>query len=201
MIPGELDVVHPTATFFGGVVPASEQEEQLAYGVGAALGAAGLVLQHGGYNGLMEQAAHGAAAQGASVVAVTLADVDWGEFNPYVTSAVCLPTMGERLHQFLDDTDLVVAMGGGVGTLHELTAALWYAGNIRPVPVWLTGKTARRLSAFLRTERWVFESPTRPLGFLREIPDLTTFERELSTLLRARSGQGTLDPALVRARR
>ena len=201
MIPGEPDVARSTATFFGGVVPASAQEEQLAYGIGAALGAAGLVLQHGGYNGLMEQAAHGASAQGATVVAVTLTDVDWGEFNPYVTGAVRMPTMGERLHQFLDDTDLVVAMGGGVGTLHELTAALWYAGNIRPVPVWLTGKTARRLSAFLRTERWMFESPTRSLGFLREIPGLTAFERELSTLLRARTGPGTFDPALVRARR
>lgn len=189
-----------TATFFGGVVPASAQEEQLAYGIGVALGQVGGVLQHGGYNGLMEQAARGA-AEGGQVVAVTLTDVDWGEFNPYVTDAVRLPTMGERLHRFLDDTDLVVAMGGGVGTLHELTAALWYAGNIRAVPVWLTGSTARRLLAFLKAERWVFDSPTRPLGFLREIPDLTTFERELSTLLQDRAGQGTLDPAFARGRR
>ncbi len=175
----------PTATFFGGVVPTSEEEEQLAYGIGVALGAAGLVLQHGGYNGLMEQAARGAAAAGGQVVAVTLTDVEWGEFNPYVTDVVRLPTMGERLHRFLDGTDLVVAMGGGVGTLHEFTAALWYAGNIRPIPLWLAGETALRLSAFLKAERWVFESPTRPLGFLREIPDLATFERELSPLRRS----------------
>ncbi len=197
MTPNAPDLARPTATFFGGVVPASEQEEQLAYGIGAALGTAGLVLQHGGYNGLMEQAARGAAAEGARVVAVTLADVDWGELNPHVTDTVLLPTMGDRLHRFLGDTDLVVAMGGGVGTLHELTAAVWYAGNIRAVAVWLTGKTARRLSAFLRTEGWVFESPTRPLGFLREIPDLATFEGELSTLLRAKPGQGTPTPSLA----
>lgn len=189
MIPDAPDVARPTATFLGGVVPASEQEEQFAYGIGVALGAAGLVLQHGGYNGLMEQAARGAATQYATVVAVSLTDVDWGEFNPYVTDAVRLSTMGERLHRFLDNTDLVVAMGGGIGTLHELTAALWYAGNVRAVPVWLTGETARRLLAFLRAERWVFESATRPLGFLREIPDLTTFEWELSALLRDRAEQ------------
>lgn len=201
MMPDAPEVVRPTVTFFGGVVPASEQEEQLAYGIGTAIGAADLVLQHGGYNGLMEQAARGAAAEGARVVAVTLANVDWGEFNPYVTDAVRLLTMGERLHRFLNETDLVVAMGGGVGTLHELTAALWYSGNIRTVPVWLTGRTARQLSAFLRTQRWLFESPTRSLEFLREIPNLTTFERELSALLRARPGQGTLDPSLARGRR
>jgi predicted Rossmann-fold nucleotide-binding protein len=54
MIPDAPDVARPTATFLGGVVPASQQEEQFAYGIGVALGAAGLVLQHGGYNGLME---------------------------------------------------------------------------------------------------------------------------------------------------
>lgn len=174
-----VDVVQ-TVTFFGGVVPASKQEEELAYGIGLAVGKAGLTMQHGGYNGLMEHAARGAAETGAEVVAVTLTDVNWGEFNPYVTDAVRFPTMGERLHRFLDGADLIVAMGGGVGTLHELTAALWYAGNVRAVPVWLAGETALRLSAFLKADRWLFESPTRPLGFLREIPDLAAFYRELA---------------------
>lgn len=186
MIPDTLDLPRPTAAFFGGVVPASQHEEQLAYDIGVTLGGAGLVLRHGGYNGLMEQTARGAAAAGGEVIAVTLTDVDWGEFNSYVTDVLRVATMGERLHRFLDDTDLVVGMGGGIGTLHELTAALWYAGNVRTVPVWLAGKTARRLSAFLKDEGWLFESPTRPLGFLREIPDVTIFERELSALLRDR---------------
>jgi uncharacterized protein (TIGR00725 family) len=188
------DGPRPTATFFGGVVPASEQEKRLAYGIGVALGEAGLVLRHGGYNGLMEEAARGAATTGSQVVAVTLTNVDWGEFNPHITDAVRLPTMGERLHRFLDDTDLVVAMGGGVGTLHELTAALWYSGNIRPIPVWLAGDTALRLLTFLKAERWLFESPTRPLGFLREIPDLATFERELAALLHDLDCQENLCP-------
>ncbi|WP_260867689.1 LOG family protein [Streptomyces sp. SAJ15] len=47
--------------------------------------------------------------------------------------------MGARLHAYLDDANLVVAMGGGVGTLHELTAALYYATTIRPLPVRLLG--------------------------------------------------------------
>ncbi|MFJ8073868.1 LOG family protein [Streptomyces sp. NPDC096176] len=168
------------ATFFGGVVPASKEEELLAHGIGRALGKAGFVVQHGGYNGLMEQAACGAAEAGGTAVAVTLTDVEWGAFNPHVTEALRFPTMGERLHQFLDGVDLVVAMGGGVGTLHELTAAIWYAGNIRPVPVWLAGDTALRLLAFLKEDRWVFERPTRPLGFLKEFQDLGSFESALS---------------------
>ncbi|MFR9770070.1 LOG family protein [Nocardia sp. SC052] len=176
-----------TASFFGGVVPGSVADLELAYGIGDALGAAGFVLQHGGYNGLMEEAARGAADRGGQVVAVSLDGMEWGEFNPYISSSVHLPTMGERLHRFLDGADVVIALGGGVGTLHELTAALWYAGNIRPVPVWLCGPTALRLAAFLREERWLFESPTRPLSFLCEIADLEGFTRALSALVAAPS--------------
>jgi predicted Rossmann-fold nucleotide-binding protein len=73
---------------------------------------------------------------GVPVTAITLADrPDWGELNPFVTTTVYVLTMGERLHAYLDDADLVVAMGGGVGTLHELTAALYYATTIRSLPV------------------------------------------------------------------
>ncbi|MCX4094318.1 LOG family protein [Nocardia sp. alder85J] len=171
-----------SATFFGGVVPASDAEQSLACDIGRTLAEAGFALQHGGYNGLMQEAARGAASAAGEVVAVTLAEMNWGDFNPYVSQAFRLPRMGDRLHRFLDGADLVVAMGGGVGTLHELTAAMWYAGNIRPVPVWLAGATVLRLLAFLRSEHWLFESPTRPLGFLKEIPDAAAFGQALTQL-------------------
>ena len=171
-----------TATFFGGVVRASPDDATLARGIGRALGVAGYRLRHGGYNGLMEDAAGGAAGAGAEIVAVTLAGVEWGDFNDSVTHAVHLPTLGSRLDYFLGDTDLVVAMGGGVGTLHELTAAVWYAGNVRKVPVLVAGVTAVRLVDFLRQDGWLFESPTRPLDFLRTVVDLTTFQCELAHL-------------------
>jgi uncharacterized protein (TIGR00725 family) len=171
------------AAFFGGVVSSSESDSRLAYEIGRELGRAGFTFCHGGYNGLMEDAARGAAASGVDVVAVSLIGVEWGAFNSYVTESVLLPTMGERLHRFLDHADLVVAMGGGVGTLHELTAAIWYAGNVRPVPVWLAGPAAMRLAWFLRGDRWLFETSTRPLGFLREIGDADQFRNELGSLV------------------
>ncbi|MFF0133693.1 LOG family protein [Streptomyces mirabilis] len=171
-----------TAALFAGVVP-PDGEEPLAEAAGAALARAGYSLKHGGYNGLMEAAARGAARHGAPVTAVTLADrPDWGAFNSHVTTTVYAPTMGARLHAYLDGADLVVAMGGGVGTLHELTAALYYATTIRPLPVRLLGPTASRLSAFLRAEGWLTESPTRPLGFLRELPDAEALDADLKTL-------------------
>ncbi|WP_331759870.1 LOG family protein (plasmid) [Streptomyces sp. NBC_01525] len=171
-----------TVALFAGVVP-PDGEELLAEEAGAALARAGYALKHGGYNGLMEAAARGAARHGASVTAVTLAGrPDWGALNPHVTTTVYAPTMGDRLHTYLDGADLVVAMGGGVGTLHELTAALYYATAIRSVPVRLLGPTACRLSAFLRAEGWLTQAPTRPLGFLRELADAEALDADLKGL-------------------
>jgi uncharacterized protein (TIGR00725 family) len=158
----------PIATFLGGCLAPSANEEGLAYEAGRCIGELGFTFQHGGYNGLMEHAARGAAAAGAPVVAVTLRDKqEWGSLNPYVGRAIYAPDMGTRLGCLIGHADLVVAMGGGVGTLHELTAALWYAGNIRQIPVVTAGATASRLTRFLRSERWLYESPTRPLSFLK----------------------------------
>ncbi|QNP72196.1 LOG family protein [Streptomyces roseirectus] len=170
--------------FFGGVVPASPGEEQFAEEVGVALARAGFVLLHGGYNGLMEAVARGAAAEGGTVTAVTLADkhAEWGEFNPYITDEVHLPDLGTRLNHYLDAADLVIAMGGGVGTLHELTAALYYASTLRPVPVWITGPTALGLLAHLRREKWLFETPTRPLDFITSITSPALFATRLHEL-------------------
>ncbi|WP_150133988.1 LOG family protein [Streptomyces hyaluromycini] len=173
-----------TAVFFGGVRPASGEEERLAEEIGRALAQAGYALLHGGYNGLMEAAARGASSEGALVTAVTLISKhdEWGAFNPHATTSVHLPDLGTRLNHYLDHAQLVVAMGGGVGTLHELTAAIYYATTIRSVSICLAGPAALRLLAFLREEKWLYETPTRPLGFLSTADSADAFRTRLATL-------------------
>ncbi|MFI9076042.1 LOG family protein [Streptomyces sioyaensis] len=185
-IQGEIS----TAVFFGGVVPASDLEVHMAERLGEMLAEAGFSLVHGGYNGLMEAAARGVAAKGGEISAVTLSGKrqEWGEFNPHVTEAIHLPTLGNRLDHYFAHADVIVGMGGGVGTLHELTAALYYAGNIRPVPVMLAGPTALNLLSYLKQEGWLFETPTRPLGFITEIATTTDFANALTRLLTGPSG-------------
>lgn len=171
------------AVFFGGVVPPSHHDQQLAYGAGRTIAKAGFTMRQGGYNGLMELAARGAASVGGQVVAVTLAGKqEWGLANRYVTQVVELPDMGQRLTYFLDDAEVVVAMGGGVGTLHELTAAIWYAGNIRQIPIICVGNTATKLTAYLRREKWLFETPTRPLSFLTAVTNSYSFRESFRRL-------------------
>ncbi|MFD5696516.1 SLOG cluster 4 domain-containing protein [Streptomyces lasiicapitis] len=186
--PSPVEGTPSTAVFFGGVVPASADEERLAEEIGKALGAAGFALLHGGYNGLMEAAARGAAAQGGKVTAVTLAAKhdEWGDFNPHVSEAIRCKTLGSRLNHYFDRADLIVAMGGGVGTLHELTSAIYYAGNVRRVPVWIAGASALGLLAFLKREKWLFETPTRPLDFLTPVMSSAAFAGRLHRLNGAR---------------
>ncbi len=155
-----------------------------------ALAGAGFELLHGGYNGLVEAAARGAASKGGTITAVTLADkhAEWGPFNSHVTGEVHVPDIGARLNHYLDAADLVVAMGGGVGTLHELTAALYYAGTVRPVPVWITGPTALGLLSFLKREKWLFETPTRSLGLISPVASAAMFATQLQHLTNGTDG-------------
>lgn len=188
----------PTVSFLGGVLPPSPDDENLAYQAGLRTAELGYTLQHGGYNGLMEHAARGAAEAGAPVIAVTVRGKQaWGAFNPYVEDAVYAPDMGTRLNTMIGGSDLVIAMGGGVGTLHELTAALWYAGNIRKIPVVAAGTTAARLIQYLRAERWLYESPTRPLDFLHTATtetELRILISRLSQLATCRDSMGSSPP-------
>lgn len=176
----------PIATFFGGCVAKSRDDEELAYRAGRLLGSNGFRLQQGGYNGLMEDAARGAASAGACVVAVTMRhkEEEWGPFNPYITEAIYADEMGQRLRYLIDRSDLIVAMAGGIGSLHELTAALWYAGNVRRLPVLLLGRTAGRLLDFLLEDRWLYKSPTRPLDFLSCVQTVSELDTVLDSLAR-----------------
>jgi hypothetical protein len=45
-----------------------------------------------------------------------------------------------------------------------------------------SGPTVLRLLAFLRKEKWLFETPSRPLGFLTPISSAAAFTTELSHL-------------------
>ncbi|RBM05771.1 LOG family protein [Streptomyces sp. PT12] len=180
-----------TAVFFGGVIADSPGEERMAEEIGALLAGRGFTLLHGGYNGLMEAAARGAAAKGGRVIAVTLADkhAEWGEFNPHITDAVHLPDPGSRLNHYLGEAELIVAMGGGVGVLHELAAALFTGTALRPVPVFAAGGKALRLLAFLKREKWLVETPTRSLAFIHPVDSTAALAAGLDRL--APTGAGS----------
>ena len=100
--------------------------QQTAYALGETLAKNGHSLVYGGGStGLMGAVADGALAHGGEVIGILpkfMADLEWG--HPGLTELQLVEDMRERKHRLLTDSDAVVALPGGCGTLEELFEAI-----------------------------------------------------------------------------
>ncbi|MBP6534889.1 MAG: TIGR00730 family Rossman fold protein, partial [Arenimonas sp.] len=103
-----------------------EAHQQAAYALGRQLALNGHSLVYGGGSqGLMGAVADGALTHGGEVIGILpkfMADLEWG--HPGLTELRLVEDMRERKHQLLTDSDAVVALPGGCGTLEELFEAI-----------------------------------------------------------------------------
>ncbi len=97
-----------------------------ANALGRTLAEAGCTIVYGGgATGLMGSLANGALDAGGEVVGVIprfMVDVEWQ--HPGVANMQIVEDMRERKHRLLTDSDAVVALPGGCGTLEELFEAM-----------------------------------------------------------------------------
>jgi uncharacterized protein (TIGR00730 family) len=107
-----------------------DERWQLARHVGAALAGRGWSVMTGGYGGLMEAAASGAASRGGHILGLPMRS--WCDLtpNPYACELLWCDSYSERLGHLLD-CDAVVALDGGIGTIAELTV-VWSARQTEP---------------------------------------------------------------------
>lgn len=106
-----------------GSVRCSEDEAALARDVGRAVAGRGAVLVCGGRGGVMEAACRGAKEVGGTTVGI-LPGNDQQEANPYVDIPIATG-LGEARNAIVVRTAaVVVAVGGGYGTLSEIGLAL-----------------------------------------------------------------------------
>ena len=100
--------------------------QDTAYQLGEELAKNGHSLVYGGGSqGLMGAVANGALAHGGDVIGILprfMADLEWG--HPGLTELRLVEDMRERKHQLLADSDAVIALPGGCGTLEELFEAI-----------------------------------------------------------------------------
>ncbi len=83
------------------------------------------IVYGGGAVGLMGSLANGAISNGGKVIGVIprfMTEVEWQ--HPGLASLEVVEDMRERKHRLLTDSDAVVAMPGGCGTLEELFEAI-----------------------------------------------------------------------------
>jgi uncharacterized protein (TIGR00730 family) len=168
----------PIITIFGSSQPQRGDElYESSMAMGALLGRAGFDVMTGGYKGVMEAASRGAHLSGAHVVGVTMARFE-DRVNRYVKDEIRTANFYERFRWLVDRADGYIAMGGGIGTLAEVTFT-WQElqlGMVPKRPLVLVGSLWRALfQAFtahlIRTEG-IFEpmklvdSPQQAAEFL-----------------------------------
>jgi uncharacterized protein (TIGR00725 family) len=120
-----------------------DQAERL----GRRLAEAGAVVVCGGGPGVMEAVCRGAQAAGGTTVGL-LPGLDRAEGNPNLT--VALPTgLGQGRNLLLvRSSDVLVAVGGGFGTLSEIAFALRTGTPVVGLATWSLQLDARPVDAF-----------------------------------------------------
>jgi len=125
-------------TIFGGAsCKAEDPVYQQAYQLGKFLAEHNHIILTGGYVGVMEASSRGAAEAGGHVIGVTCDEIEhWRPItaNPWVKEVRQFSTLRERLWDLLANSDVAIAMPGGIGTLAEI-AMLWNHLIIRSLPV------------------------------------------------------------------
>jgi uncharacterized protein (TIGR00730 family) len=123
----------PIITIFGSSQPRRGDElYEASLEMGALLGHAGFDVMTGGYTGVMEAASRGARRTGAHVVGITMGRFE-DRVNRYVKDEIRTANFYERFHWLVDRADGYVAMGGGIGTLAEVTFT-WQELQLGMVP-------------------------------------------------------------------
>jgi len=101
--------------------PLPETTVQLAREVGRLIAEAGAVLVCGGLGGVMAAVARGAAEAGG--VSIGILPGERAQANPYLTYVLPSGIGYLRNHVVVNSGDAVIMIGGGNGTLQELTIA------------------------------------------------------------------------------
>jgi uncharacterized protein (TIGR00730 family) len=124
----------PIITVFGSSQPRrGDQLYEASVEMGALLGRAGFDVMTGGYKGVMEAVSRGAHGSGAHVVGITMGRFE-DRVNRYVKDEIHTANFYERFHWLVDRADGYVAMGGGIGTLAEVTFT-WQELQLGMVPM------------------------------------------------------------------
>jgi uncharacterized protein (TIGR00725 family) len=109
--------------------------ESLAEEVGRRLAGAGAALICGGLGGVMEAACRGARAAGGRTIGI-LPGSERAEANPFVDVAVATGMGQARNVLIVLSCDVLIAIGGGFGTLSEIALALRHGKPVVGLRTW-----------------------------------------------------------------
>jgi len=141
----------PPAPWIGVVGPGDAAPGELATAeeVGAGVAGAGAILVCGGLGGVMEAACRGARSRGGVTVGL-LPGLDRADANGWVT--VAIPTgLGEARNALVvRAAGVLVAIGGGWGTLSEIALALKAGTPVIGLGTWEPVKDGEAVGGIVR---------------------------------------------------
>ena len=109
----------------------SDEEWKIAYKIGKEIAKEGYILLCGGGSGIMEAAAKGAYEEGGITIGILPgSNKEESPPNPYIKIPIFTGMSDGRNSINVKTSDIVVAIGGGPGTLSEIALAL---KNKKPV--------------------------------------------------------------------
>lgn len=135
------------AVFGGSYVPQGSPAYEEARKLGQLLARAGCTVVNGGYSGTMAAVSRGAWEAGGHTIGITLAFFDRWPLPPnrWLREERKAPDLFTRHKWLIAETDAVIVLPGGVGTLAELfvTWNLLQIGGIPRKPLVLVGQEWR----------------------------------------------------------
>lgn len=155
--------------------------------LGKLLAESGFSIATGGYIGTMEAVSRGAFEAGGHVIGVTCQEIeDWRPTgaNPWVTEEQKQTTLTQRLDVLITQSDALLALPGGIGTLVEimLTWNRLAIHAISPRPFILIGKGWKNsLTLFIQNQgNYISESD---LHYITYVDTVTQAVEYLETSL------------------
>ncbi len=132
-----------------------DETYRLAYRVGELIAERGHVLVNGGLGGVMEASARGAKSKGGVVVGILPGGVE--EANKWIDIRIATRMGHARNVIIVHSSDAIVSVGGGYGTISEISIALKEGKRVASLkpPVVLEGME-------------VFENPEDAVDFVLE---------------------------------
>lgn len=140
----------------------SDRTKVLAQAVGEAVARRGAILLTGGQGGVMEAASRGAKEAGGLTLGM-LPGLDHQGANPYLDIALTTGLGRARNLVIARGSDSLVMIGGGAGTLNELTIA--YSERTPVIVIKGSGGWADRLPGILLDGRYLDERRRTPFHF------------------------------------
>lgn len=153
--------------------------------IGSCIAEAGAVLITGGTGGVMEAASKGASQSGGLSIGF-LPQADLSHANPYLD--VALPTGMGTMRNILTARccDALIMVGGGIGTLNELTIA--YDVGTPVVVLRGSGGWSDRIIHSLVDGRWLDERRVSELEFADDPRSAVAYALDASTRARRTGG-------------